>query len=146
MIMEEILHYLELKNQYYEKFCSMSAKYLARTYDNQWEDLAFFVDNRERILNIIRSFDFKIAKLFDEVDPTALDLTMYRPRVKSLLDRRSELAKRIVEVDLELISRIDDFKSDTIRDLKKTQETSHQMDSFATVSIAHRPRKPVKSA
>jgi hypothetical protein len=144
--MEEILHYLELKNQYYEKFCSMSAKYLARTYDNRWEDLSFFVDNRERILNIIRSFDFKIAKLFGEIDPTALDLSMYRPRVKALLDRRSELAKKIVEVDLELISRIDEMKTETIRDLKKTVETAHQMESFNTVAIPPRSRKPYKSA
>ncbi len=144
--MEEILHYLELKNQYYEKFCSMSAKYLARTYDNAWDDLTFFVDNRERILNIIRSFDFKIAKLFQDIDPTALDLTMYRPRVKALLDRRTELAKRIVEVDLELISRIDDMKSETIRDLKKSVETSHQMETFANITVPHRPRKPFKSA
>ncbi len=144
--MEEILHYLELKNQYYEKFCSMSTKYLAKTYDNRWEDLTFFVDNRDRILNIIRSFDFKIAKLFNEIDPTAIDLTMYRPRVKALLDRRSEIAKRIVEVDLELISRIDDMKTETIRDLKKTVETSQQVETFAAVTMAHRPRKPVKSA
>jgi hypothetical protein len=144
--MEEILHYLELKNQYYEKFCSMSAKYLAATYDDRWDDLAFFVDNRDRVLNIIRSFDFKIAKLFEEVDPTAIDLTMYRPRVKALLDRRSELAKRIVEVDLELISRIDDMKTETIRDLKKTVETSHQMETFNAVTTVHRSRKPVKNA
>jgi hypothetical protein len=144
--MEEILHYLELKNQYYEKFCSMSAKFLARTYDNLWDDLTFFVDNRERILNIIRSYDFKIAKLFNEIDTTTLDLAMYRPRVKMLLDRRTELAKRIVDVDLELISRIDEMKTDTIRDLKKTVETGHQLESFANVTIPHRSRKPFKSA
>ncbi len=144
--MEEILHYLELKNQYYEKFCAMSAKYLAATYNDQWEDLDFFVDNRDRVLNIIRSFDFKIAKLFEAIDPTALNLTLYRPRVKALLDRRSELAKRIVDVDLELISRIDDMKTETIRDLKKTVETGNQLETFNTVGMAHRHRKSYKSA
>ncbi len=144
--MEEILHYLELKNQYYEKFCSMSAKYLSATYNNQWDDLSFFVDNRERVLNIIRSFDFKIAKLFEEIDPTALDLTLYRPRVKALLDRRQELAKRIVDVDLELISRIDDMKTETIRDLKKTVETNNHVETFNAVTMVPRHRKPYKSA
>lgn len=144
--MEEILHYLELKNQYYEKFWSMSAKFLAKTNDNRWEDLTLFVDNRERILNIIRSFDFKIAKLFSDIDPQTTDFGFYRPRVKALLDQRKELARRIVAVDLELISRIDDLKTETIRELKKTMETTQHIESFTALPIGPRPKKAFRNA
>lgn len=141
--MEEVLHYLELKNQYYEKFHNITAKFLAQTAENRWDDMEFFVDNRERILNIIRSFDFKIASLFEAADLAERDLDIYRPRVKQLLDQRAEWASRIVAQDLELISRIDEMKSDTIRELKRTVETSQHVGSFEDVAPSPTPRKAV---
>lgn len=128
--MEEVIHYLELKNQYYDKFHSITRKFYEQAEQGLWEDLDFFVDNRERILNIIRSFDFKIAKLFDELDMGQLDLEVYRPRVKHLLDRRVEIANQIVALDLQLISKMDDIKSDTIRDLKKSITAQAKVDAF----------------
>lgn len=128
--MEEVIHYLELKNQYYDKFHSITRRFYEQAEQGIWEDLEFFVDNRERILNIIRSFDFKIAKLFDELDMGRLDLQLYRPRVKQLLDRRVEIANQIVGLDLQLISKMDDIKSDTIRDLKKSIAAQAKVDAF----------------
>lgn len=141
--MEEVLHYLELKNRYYEKFHSITAKFLAQTAQGNWDDLEFFVDNRERILNIIRSFDFKIANLFEAADVSGEDVELYRPRVKALLDARTQWADRIVQQDLELISRIDEMKSDTIRELKRSVETAQQLESFEEVAPSPAPRKAI---
>ena len=138
--MEEVIHYLELKNQYYEKFHAMTCKFLEQARENRWDDLDFFVDNRERILNIIRSYDFKIAKLFEEQDLTKLDLHVYRPRVKSLLESREQWVKKIVAVDLELVSKIDEMKSETIRDLKRSVETNHQLNAFSTSNPRPTPK------
>lgn len=146
--MEEIIRYLELKNQYYEKFLSISKKFLSRTEEKQWDDLPLLVDNRERILNIIRSYDFKIAKCFEDLDPAACDLASYRSRVKMLLAQRTELVNKIVAVDLELISKIDELKSETIRELKKTVETNQVLDSFSAsaAAVSSTNPRPVKTA
>lgn len=128
--MEEVIHYLELKNQYYEKFHTVTGKFLKQATDDKWKDIEFFIDNRERILNIIRSFDFKIATLFEGLDMTDTNLDFYRDRVKALLDERAKWAHKIVALDLELISKIDEMKTDTIRALKRVQETSQALDSF----------------
>jgi hypothetical protein len=72
--MEEVIHYLDLKNQYYEKFHTMTLKFLESANRDRWDDIDAFVDNRERILNIIRSFDFKIAKAFEECGEGKLDI------------------------------------------------------------------------
>ena len=128
--MEQVIHYLELKNLYYEKFFNVTSKFLVHAVQEQWEDIEFFVDNRERILNIIRSFDLKIAKLLDEVEMRDSDLMKYRPQVKSLLDARTLIAGKIINQDLELIQKIDEMKTDTIRELKRTLETSQQLQSF----------------
>jgi hypothetical protein len=66
--MEEVIHYLEMKNHYYEKFQTITEKFLQQANQDRWDEIEFFVDNRERILNIIRSFDFKIAEAFEQVD------------------------------------------------------------------------------
>jgi hypothetical protein len=128
--MEEVIEYLQMKNHYYEKFYSLTAKFLAQVQKNNWDDISFFVDNRERLLNIIRSFDYKISRVFDESQLSEGALVKLRPQVKALLDKRAELASKIVNIDLELISKIDEYKSDAIRDLKKSVETKSQVDSF----------------
>lgn len=128
--MEEVIHYLELKNQYYEKFYNVTQKFLKQATDDKWNDIEFFVDNRERILNIIRSFDFKIASLFEGLDLADTNLDFYKDRVKSLLEQRTQWASKIVALDLELVSKIDEMKTDTIRELKRVQETSQALESF----------------
>lgn len=139
--MEEVIHYLELKNQYYEKFCSVTARFLEQAANDKWDELEFFVDNRERILNIIRSYDFRIARAFESADVSQTNLDSFRPQVKALMDKRAALASRIVALDLELIARLDDVKSETIRELKKTLETSQQLGSFEAPAPGPTPRK-----
>ena len=68
--MEEVIHYLEMKNKYYEKFFTISTKFLEETNSDQWDNLSFFVENRERLLNIIRSLDQKIARAFKDSSTT----------------------------------------------------------------------------
>lgn len=140
--MEEVIHYLDLKNQYYEKFYSLTSKFLVQAEQDHWNEIEFFVDNRERILNIIRSFDFKIAAIFDGLDMSQNEVEAYRERVKTLLDKRAEIANKIVAKDLELIAKMDEMKSETIRELKKTMETSHQVGSFLTPG---QPRRALKT-
>jgi hypothetical protein len=137
--MQEVLEYLQMKNHYYEKFYSLTHKFMEQVEKNNWEDIQFFVDNRERLLNIIRSFDHKIASVFDKSKLSDEEMTKLKPQVKELLEKRTAIANRIVALDLQLISRIDEHKSETIRELKRTMETKDQLDSFVP-----RPRKVSK--
>lgn len=129
--MEEVLHYLELKNQYYEKFQSLTSKFLEQTNRNQWDDLSLFVDNRDRILNIIRSYDFKISSLFQKLNPSKETIKKYQEKVNELFEIRNNFVQKIVALDLEIISKMEDLKTETIRDLKRTVETNQQLNSFA---------------
>jgi hypothetical protein len=141
--MEEVIYYLELKNQYYEKFLSVTEKFLSHVLRDEWENMDYFVDNRERILNIIRSYDFKIAELFQKIDIGEDRLENYGGRVKELLERREVLGKKIMDQDLTLIGRIDEVRTDTIKELKKTQETSQKLHSFAApIDVNKRAKAP----
>lgn len=140
--MEEVIHYLEMKNHYYEKFQSITEKFLVMANQDRWDEVEFFVDNRERILNIIRSFDFKIADAFERIDFALFNPDAYRGRVKDLLDRRANLGSKIISLDLELIAKMEDAKSETIRELKRTMEANQQVNSFQAQAA---PRKTTKT-
>lgn len=142
--MEEVLHYLELKNQYLEKFHSITKKFLDQVRQDRWDDLELFVDNRERILNIVHSYDFKIANRFSKLDVSPAQLETWRGAVKDLLDTRETIAKKIVALDLELITKMDEIKNETVKELKRTLETSQQINSFAPAE--KRSPKPRKDA
>ncbi|MCB0405085.1 MAG: hypothetical protein KDD51_09885 [Bdellovibrionales bacterium] len=143
--MEELLGYLKLKNQYFEKFLKVTRQFLQCSDEQKWNDISFFVDNRERILNIIRYFDHKIARLFNAQQMASVDVVRYRPEVKKLLQDRERLAKKIVKLDLELISTIDEMKSETIGELKRSLDSKRQLKSFDVSSeplvSSHKPRK-----
>lgn len=142
--MQDVIEYLEMKNHYYEKFYSVTTKLLDAASQNQWKDLNFFVDSRERILSILRSFDVKIEQAMSKYRDNDRTLEAYRLKVKSLFQKRSEWAQRIVNQDLKLISAIDDFKTETIRELKTTLSTQQHLDSFNSNTPS--PRKFVKVA
>ena len=121
--MEEVLHYLDLKNRYYEKFITLTERFLTEARSEQWDRLPAVADSRERILHILRPFDSRHANRFDELELAHLDLEQYRDRVKSHFSRREELVQRIVALDLELIGRLDELKSEALKDLRHRMET-----------------------
>lgn len=138
--MEEVIHYLEMKNKYYEKFFNISTKFLSETNNDQWSNLQFFVENRERLLNIIRSLDQKIARAFKESNASEDEMNSYRESLKKLLNRKNYLGEKIISIDLQLISKIDTMKNQTIKNLKSTLKTHQQIDTFERSSIAKRIR------
>lgn len=129
--MEAVIHYLHLKNQYYEKFYNLTLKFLQRIGEERWDEIDYFVDNRDRILNILRSFDHKIGKLFQGVEIGNTEQAKYRDEIRSLFDRRNQIARKIISLDLELMSKLDDVKSESIRELKHMMETSQHVGTFA---------------
>jgi len=137
--MEEVLHYLEMKNHFYEKFYTITKKLLDQVARNDWTDLEFFVDSRERILNIIRSFDAKISCVVEleggKLNPQKEDKALMNQMMKA----RKYLADKILELDLQVIAAIDEYKNETIRELKKTVETQQQMNAFEKNALPQRP-------
>jgi soluble cytochrome b562 len=138
--MEEVIQYLQMKNKYYEKFFSISTKFLEETNSDRWDNLSFFVENRERLLNIIRSLDQKIARAFKDSSTNEDEMNSYRDTLKNLFDKKKSLGEKIIAIDLQLISKIDAMKTQTIKKLKSTLKTTHHLDSFERSTSSKRRR------
>ncbi len=139
--MKEVIESLEMKNHYYEKFLSTTLKLLDQARKNCWDELEFYVDNRERILNIIRSYDHKIDVMMADKEVTENDKVLYKGKIQSLLEQRTTLANKIVDADLELISRIDEVKVETIKDLKQNIESEQHFSTFNKHAATKKPGK-----
>lgn len=142
--MDEVFYYLEIKNHYYEKFYAVTAKFIGMNQEERWGELELLVDNRERILNIIRSYDFKISEALKSVGQAVLSSQEHAPRVKELLSIRKAIADRIVALDLQLISIIDEVKSEALREYKYAVDTSQKLESFEKAKHPRRHSKPTK--
>ncbi len=134
--MEEVLRYLQLKNQFYEQFLSISSKLLDKIRKNDWQELESIVDMRERIINIIHSFDAKTSQALAKI-PEAIPNSMYKEQVTKVLNRRQHLANQIMSVDLELVSTIEDFRMETLKELKITNEKLNQTKAFEAIPNRH---------
>ncbi len=118
--MEEVLYYLELKNQFFEKLLTMTEDFLGRAKKNLWSRVNQFTEDRERVLDMIHTFESKIAQKFSSVHLSADEVVFYQPLVKEHFRKREQLVRRIVDLDLELIARIDEIKSERILELTQT--------------------------
>lgn len=139
--MEEVIQFLKMKNKYYQKFFSISTKFLEETNGDHWDNLKFFVENRERLLNIIRSLDQKIARAFKESGTSEEEMNSYRETLRSLFDQKKQLGEQIIAVDLQLISKIDAMKTQTIKKLQTEVKTTHQLGTFERSTTRRRKTK-----
>ncbi len=118
--MDEVLYYLELKNQFFEKLLAMTEDFLSKTKRNLWSQVNQFTEDREQVLDMIHSFESKIAEKFSSLQLTAEEVSFYQSRVKELFKKREWLVRRTVNLDLELIGKIDELKSERILELTNT--------------------------
>src|SRR5437870_428276 len=101
--MEDVIHYLQLKNQYYEKFYSITSKFWQSIQNGDWSKVAEFTEQRDKILHLIRTYDYKISEILDGVNLDDKKYESYREQVTLLLAKRKEWVDRIVEIDLLVI-------------------------------------------
>lgn len=128
--MEEILQYLEMKNHYYQKFYTVTQKFLDKVSRNEWEQTEFFVESRDRILSIIRSFDLKISRCISELEKNLDPTPVEKALLSKISEQKKSLGEKILEIDLRLITAIDDYKTETIKELQKTVKAQQQIDAF----------------
>ncbi len=118
--MEDVIHYLELKNRFFEKLLTMTEGFLSKAKQNLWNQVNQFTEDRERILDMIRTFESKIAVSFSALNLSQEEVDYYQPRIKEIFTKREMLVNRIVNLDLELIARIDEIKSERILELTQS--------------------------
>ena len=55
--MDEVLYYLDLKNQFFQQLLSMTEDFLSKTKQNLWNQVNQFTEDREQVLEMIHTFE-----------------------------------------------------------------------------------------
>ncbi len=136
----DVLALLRSKNRCLERFLALSETFRERSRagGEAWCDLQSlndFQDNRDASLKAIELYDRKIQEAVDVLPSHMRQVPQLVDAVRSALERKEELVKRILEADLEVISKIEDVKNRLLKDLNGTRRSREVLSKFKSTWI-----------
>lgn len=137
--MERIIELLERKNQYLEKFYLISEAEFLNFESGDFRNLESFYDCRDKILNIVHHIENELEKLNQQFSDTPKVDSRMTDAAKRALDKKDALVNQILELDLRIISCIENAKSSIIKELRGVRKGRKAMKGYASpTSPTHR--------
>ncbi len=127
--MKAILELLERKNQFLSEFFNLNERELVHFQQSNFDQLDYFYQARESLLEIIHHIDEKIDELqvaLGEYSPTDDEKT----NLKKSLTIKDDFVHKILSQDLVILQCIDDEKSSIIRELQEVQKNKKSISAY----------------
>ena len=136
--METIINLLKDKNYHLEKFHELNAMELINFVDGNFDNLEVFYQSRETILDLVRCIDRLIdAATASQGVPDKISDAAKRT-VTSCMHLKSELVQRILEQDLQILSMIEQAKSNIIKELRQVQSAKKAVGAYKTGDVLNK--------
>jgi len=133
--MLRIITLLTQKNHYLEKFYSLNEKELLNFAESNFDNLDYFYQSREKILELIKYLDAEIEQTHQE-DHLVEDSD--RREIRALLAVKEEYVSRIISQDLEILECIETTKSSIIRELQDLKKNRKAVGSYKSRTFVRR--------
>ena len=128
--MQTIIELLNEKNFCLEKFIRVNEKELTHFREGNFDGLEDFYAQREGLLEIIKRIDF----LIDEKNQDPIDVSQINDEFKKLVLEaqrcKNDLVSQILQQDLEILSALENAKSDIIRELSSVRSNKKAISSY----------------
>ena len=124
--MTRIVSLLNEKNHYLEKFYSLNETELENFVQGQFDNLEYFYQTRERILDVIKYLDSEIEK----IEPTSPLPEGERISIKDSMRIKDEYVARIIEQDIQVLSCIETAKNSIIRELQDLRRNRKAVGNY----------------
>ena len=128
--MQTIIELLNEKNFCLEKFIRVNEKELTHFREGNFDGLEDFYAQREGLLEIIKRIDF----LIDEKNQGPIDVSQINDEFKKLVLEaqrcKNDLVSQILQQDLEILSALENAKSDIIRELSSVRSNKKAISSY----------------
>jgi hypothetical protein len=119
--MNHIIDLLKEKNQFLERFYNLNEQELVSLNEGNFENVEVFYNNREGILATINKIDKLIEDEGHFVEDAELISDQEKHSILTALNYKNELVTQILSQDLQILSVIEQTKSDLIKDLSQVQ-------------------------
>lgn len=128
--MTRIISLLNEKNHYLEKFYSLNETELVNFAQGQFENLEYFYQTRDRILDVLKYVDAQIERAHLEMGTTSAIADQDRREVKAALAIKDEYVARIIEQDIQVLSCIEMAKNSIIRELQELRRNRKAVGGY----------------
>jgi hypothetical protein len=120
--MDTIVNLLKDKNYHLQKFFQLNEAELINFAENNFENLEVFYHSRETILDLVRCIDRLIeAAASTETDPSLIS-DAHKIEMMTEMNIKNDLVTRILAQDLQILSVIEQAKSNIIKELRQERE------------------------
>ena len=128
--MNEIINLLQEKNCYLEKFFTLNEEELVRLMDLDFENIERFYEARDGILEILKTIDKKIEEKNQEDFSVEVANSEQKRQVLESMRIKNELVQRVLAQDLQILSCIEEEKSNIIIELRKSKTVRKAIGSY----------------
>lgn len=119
--MDTIINLLKDKNYHLEKFLQLNEGELLNFAEGNFDNLEIFYQSRETILDLIRCIDRLIeAAAATHENPNNVS-DKHKQEMITCMNTKNDLVTRILAQDLQILSSIEQAKSDIIKELRQVQ-------------------------
>lgn len=136
--MTRIIALLNEKNHYLEKFYSLTEGELANFAQGQFDNLEYFYQTRERILDVVKYVDAQIEKAHAEMDQNGVFTEEGRKSIREALAVKDEYVARIVEQDIQVLACIENAKNSIIKELQEVRMSKKVVGSYKSKTFHQR--------
>ncbi|HEX7675404.1 MAG TPA: hypothetical protein VF412_14610 [Bdellovibrio sp.] len=137
--MTRIITLLNEKNHYLEKFYSLNEVELANFAQGQFDNLEYFYQTRERILEVLKYVDAQLDKAQSEMEATQTNLDeAARAEVREALTIKDEYVTRIIEQDIQVLACIEMAKNSIIKELQEVRRNRKGLGGYKTKTFTNR--------
>lgn len=117
--MTRIITLLNEKNHYLEKFYALAEMELVNFAQGQFDNLEYFYQTRERILDVLKYVDAQLEKAQSAIEQSGIVNEEYRREVRDALAIKDEYVARIIEQDIQVLACIEMAKNSIIKELQE---------------------------
>ncbi len=129
--MKAMMTLLKDKNEHLQKFLQLNETELINFTQGNFDNLEIFYQSRETILDLIRCIDGLVeVALKDSPDNGASITPDEKKELLQILNKKNDLVTQILAQDLQILSVIEQAKSNIIKDLRQVQSARKAVGAY----------------
>jgi len=136
--METIINLLKDKNYHLEKFHELNATELMNFTEGNFDNLEVFYQSRETILDLVKCIDRLIDAATASQETPAVISDADKKTITGCMHMKSELVTRILAQDLQILSMIEQAKSNIIKELRQVQTAKKAVGAYKSGDVQNK--------
>jgi hypothetical protein len=133
--MDTIVNLLRDKNYHLQKFFQLNEAELMNFAEGNFDNLEIFYQARETILDLIRCIDRLIDAAADAQGTDVVASAQQKKEVLAAMNAKNDLVTRILAQDLQILSVIEQAKSDIIKELRGVQVAKKAVGAYKSGDV-----------